>query len=1830
MTDFPTVGLGVDLTDLDKAIPKLDQAAASFDKVGVAAGGAAKNVKTATSSQVSDENSVAAAAESRSKRVQAATNSQLRQEQLAAAERKRMLQEQIAAMDAFDRVQQAQAARTAVPTSNSAIGQMAEQIKAVETADRAAAAAATVRTAAQSTLNTALKSGVVTQAEVISGVDKIAAAYAKQNNVTLEAARAILNSSSAFKGMAPPLKEAEKALGDVAKGAGAVSKGIGLSSLQIREFAVIARELSRGDMTRLTGSASILAGSFGLVTESLLVTVAVAAAAIAPFALLFAAFAAGSAEAAKLSNALTVTNGAVGMTAEGVEGLAKSIATDLNYSQGKAIDLLTKLAATGKVTADSIGLVATASIKLSELTGEASDKIAGRLLGALDDASKAAAELNQQYHFLTLAQYDQIEALQKAGDAQGAFTLLMKDLNAGIDGAQVKMGIFETAIHNVATAFDGAWQSAKNLYKQLDGTATTQTLLDNAKATLNEYTDASKHNQTDPQVQNTITLARSKIAALTPLAALAQTGAQQQGGASQTQTAGIAAERRLTSQDTALGGSKDQAFMEAQAYGNSVSEALAANPKDARALDDADHMADRVAAIYKKYDKLDTTHHRTPGNPFEGALDNLSKLQAKFKDLQDQTANLSADDPLATWAAQIKEAGDTASASLRSGDKKNLALADQTKNAAELVKQQELLLAMDKEMVTQTQRITDATASQTSALDAQLKSQEIMHDYLGQAVTDTDGYVDALKRSKDAIMDQQIAEASLAIARSHGVSDISQVGAHVAASMTAPGTTDLDRFAAGDQAQSDANAQLAAQTANIKAVRAGNDALTARQDILDGITTEYSKLNEQMTATENLTKSFGDDMANAFGKVGKALQTLLNDMDDYIRKTSDVGEAQKIYNADGTAENLQKLTVAQNEQRESQVKFYGDMISSAQSFFKTNTVGYKVLGDAEKAYRLYEFAMSAKAIVVKTVETAAKVGLFSTQATAAASAGAAEMFASLGPLGFAAVAAMAAVLVGFGVKGIGGGGNVPGANDAADRQAAQGAGTVLGDASAKSSSISKALEITQQYQNADLEYGSEMVSSLRSIDSQIGVLASAVAKTLGIGGALSTTGLGLGSTSLSRGLAISGLGAAGGGLAGGLLGGLAGGSVIGGALGAFGAGSIGGGLAGGLVGAGSLLGPAGALLGAIIGPLLFGGKQIKTLQDQGLTFNSQNLGSLVSGGVSGSTYQQVATETKKSFVGLTYSDKTKSSTTDQALDADLAKQITDVIGSLRGTLLNAATSLGIEGAQATLDSFNVDLGTLSLKDLSGDEITDALNNMFSKLGDEMAQTLVPAITSLQQVGEGAFETLARLEREYQVVDVTLQSMGKTFDMVGVSSLAARDYLVQASGGLDQFTSQAQFFTQHFLTDAEQLAPIQASVSAALGALGYSNIQTRDQFKDLVESLDLTTKAGADTYATLMNIAPAFDKVAAAQEQAAQATSDAANTALSNAQSAAESAIQSQVSSLQTLASTAQSAATQFQGFIDSLKTFRDSLATGDLSGNSLAVSYRAAKQQFASTAALAATGDPTALGGLQASSETFLQASQANSPTLLAYQRDLATVKQALDAASAAAKTQVDVNQKQLDALNTQISQLNQLLTSVQGTTAAVLSVGDAINNLAAAQAAVDKLNGVTPAANDNGAGGPTFTAAQLNQYYGTGLGGTADKTSPTYAIRDQVATATLAAYYANQLDPDSGTYKTLKAAGFASGGYHTGGLRIVGEKGPELEATGSSRIWNAKDTSSMLSGGSDAVVAAIEETNSKLDAMATTQRGMAKDLGALEDMVLRVTENGTNMLTAPADQAAA
>jgi hypothetical protein len=111
-----------------------------------------------------------------------------------------------------------------------------------------------------------------------------------------------------------------------------------------------------------------------------------------------------------------------------------------------------------------------------------------------------------------------------------------------------------------------------------------------------------------------------------------------------------------------------------------------------------------------------------------------------------------------------------------------------------------------------------------------------------------------------------------------------------------------------------------------------------------------------------------------------------------------------------------------------------------------------------------------------------------------------------------------------------------------------------------------------------------------------------------------------------------------------------------------------------------------------------------------------------------------------------------------------------------------------------------------------------------------------------------------------VVDVALSSIGKSFGMVGAESVGARENLIDMFGGLDAFDRADQPVRQAFLSEAEQMAPVQAAVAKAMADLGLAGITTKDAFKQTVLGLDLTTEAGELMYAQLLTIAPAFAKV----------------------------------------------------------------------------------------------------------------------------------------------------------------------------------------------------------------------------------------------------------------------------------------------------------------------------------------------------------------------------------
>ncbi len=586
-----------------------------------------------------------------------------------------------------------------------------------------------------------------------------------------------------------------------------------------------------------------------------------------------------------------------------------------------------------------------------------------------------------------------------------------------------------------------------------------------------------------------------------------------------------------------------------------------------------------------------------------------------------------------------------------------------------------------------------------------------------------------------------------------------------------------------------------------------------QMEIVDGtikLRSETDAYNASLTATGDLfdtldqsAQSAASGISDAFGRVGTAVGDALTIVTGFY---ADQARLQEQHAAAIKSAGTDEIKIARENQlfairsSSQQISAFGNMASAAKGFFKEGSGGYQAMAAAEKVYRVAQLAMSVAAIIQNGAETVASTANAAARATADGTAGIAAQAKLPFPANIAAMAATGAALVAAGIAVFGGGGGgsaAPSVKTSEDYQKAQGTGSVLGDASAKSESIANALDLMMKNSNRDLEYSSSMVQSLRAIESGIGNLAAAVARETKVGGGLDASSLALGTNT-----------------------------------------------GGGLLGIGGL----------------FSKSITRELNDAGLQFDGASVASVIASGITANLYQEVLKTTKKSgFLGIGGSTKTSVETVRTGADAGLTSEVSLLINSMRTAIVDAAGTIGIDGATAMLDAFQINIGRISLKGLTSDEIEAELAAVFSRVGDDMASAIGGGLSSFQRAGEGMLETLVRLAKEYTTVDVTLRSIGMTFGAIGLSSVGARTALVELFGGLDEFTEQTGFFRENFLSEAEQMAPVIASVREEMNRLGLSGVVTKDAFKSVVLGLDLSSASGRETYAALMSVAPAFAK-----------------------------------------------------------------------------------------------------------------------------------------------------------------------------------------------------------------------------------------------------------------------------------------------------------------------------------------------------------------------------------
>nr|HCF8281811.1 phage tail length tape measure family protein [Klebsiella variicola subsp. variicola] len=182
----------------------------------------------------------------------------------------------------------------------------------------------------------------------------------------------------------------------------------------------------------------------------------------------------GSQEQDEFYKSLTLSGNLVGKTTGQLADIAARVSVVANSTTGVTAATLNQIVSSGKVAAESLERVTTAVVEISEATGIATEKLVGDFNDIAADPVAAITKLNDQYHFLTLATYNQIKALQDEGNQQDAARVATdayaNAMQQRANDIHQNLGILERAWDSLAKTAKGAWDAMLDIGREQTGT----------------------------------------------------------------------------------------------------------------------------------------------------------------------------------------------------------------------------------------------------------------------------------------------------------------------------------------------------------------------------------------------------------------------------------------------------------------------------------------------------------------------------------------------------------------------------------------------------------------------------------------------------------------------------------------------------------------------------------------------------------------------------------------------------------------------------------------------------------------------------------------------------------------------------------------------------------------------------------------------------------------------------------------------------------------------------------------------------------------------------------------------------------------------------------------------------------------------------------------------------------------------------------------------------------------------------------------------------------------------------------------------------------------
>lgn len=600
-----------------------------------------------------------------------------------------------------------------------------------------------------------------------------------------------------------------------------------------------------------------------------------------------------------------------------------------------------------------------------------------------------------------------------------------------------------------------------------------------------------------------------------------------------------------------------------------------------------------------------------------------------------------------------------------------------------------------------------------------------------------------------------------------------------------------------------------------------------------------------------------------------------------------------------------------------------------------------------------------------------------------------------------------------------------------------------------------------------------------------------------------------------------------------------------------------------------------------IGKGLFGGSW--EVKNYGLALGAIN------GGLTGQAYRD-----EKKDGGWFSSDKKR--TRYSALDPETLAALQDTFDATKSGVAGIFEALSFNVEEGSLAGLQLAREKISTKGKTEEEIKEAVGEWFEKAANSMTAELNKVFNTgldLDLDGMQAFVgNLLGVNDVLRYLDVGMYE-------ASVAGGKLAEALSLAAGGLEALAANSQTYYAAFFSEAEKVEDTIDSIKRTFESADVELASSRQAYRAMVEDIDLTTEAGQEMFATLMELSgQAAQYYSIIEQQAAQKAAEAAALLMgtvNTAYAALQRSIAAQQREIQASASKAAGNISALTGIGNSLDAALKKLrGTSDDTVRSL----RAQAVMTLNSALVQARSGQSLAGveGLQDALDTASQMDTALYGSLADFEREQGRTANLIAELEKVNGKQLSIEQRMLEKYEQQLSALDKQLAFAQSQLDALNGIDNSIMGVAAAIAAMNAsvvaaLQSLPKDAAKSNT--PQNNRSIVDSIYQSVLGrGTqGDEAGASFwanalqsgtATYQDIATSIAKGALANAGESSAGKksaeqyLKSLGIPGFASGGLFGGGLRIVGEKGPELEVTGPSRIYNASQTAAMLSGGGD------------------------------------------------------